>query len=101
MQRHYANFHNTRSRPDCCSALTDRPDARLNVQTGQKRRWRKIRCCEGLRTSVNKRQKQPGGMHMVPIDQSEHMHLLDPAREVARNPTVAVVGLKDPGSYLR
>ena len=25
----------------------------------------------------------------------------NPAREVARNPTVAVVGLKDPGSYLR
>jgi hypothetical protein len=53
------------------------------------------------RTSVDKRQKQAGGMHVVPIGQNEHMHCSNPAREVARNPTVAVVGLKDPGSYLR
>lgn len=50
------------------------------------------------RTSVDKRQKQPGGMHVVPIGQSEHMHVLEPR---ARNPTVAVVGLKDRGTYLR
>jgi len=76
-------------------------EAVADVSNGSKAALRRTAASGAKRTSVDKRQKQAGGMHVVPIGQNEHMHCSNPAREVARNPTVAVVGLKDPGSYLR